>query len=317
MSRTGLAGSKLPTAKRCNLHALSAFLLRNPFPEPGPKRPADGPETGATKDVSMPLTLDPKTRDFYRGAMSRIREAGIPFLVGGAYAMERYTGIERHTKDFDVFVRQADVERVLGLFATTGFRTEMTHPHWLGKVYHEDAFVDVIFGSGNAVVAVDDEWFAHAVPDEVLGFPVGLCPVEEILWSKSYVMERERFDGADVAHLLRACGPTLDWDRLIRRVGPDWRILLAHLVLFGFIYPAERLAIPEAVMAELLARLQGELGSASTEESVCFGALLSRSQYLIDLRSWGYADARLEPRGRMSQAEIDHWTEAIEQDGTF
>ncbi|MHC5542263.1 nucleotidyltransferase family protein [Singulisphaera rosea] len=265
----------------------------------------------------MPLTLDPKTSDFYRGAMARMSKAGISFLVGGAYAMERYTGIERHTKDFDVFVRPPDVDPALALFAEGGFRTEMTHPHWLGKVYHEDAFVDVIFGSGNGVVAVDEEWFEHAVPDEVLGFPVGLCPAEEILWSKSYVMERERFDGADVAHLLRACGPNLDWGRLVRRFGPDWRILLAHLVLFGFIYPAERLAIPERVMADLLARLQGELGSTSTEESACFGTLLSRSQYLIDLRSWGYADARLEPKGRMSQADIDHWTGSIERDGTF
>ena len=31
----------------------------------------------------------------------------MPFLVGGAYAFARYTGIERHTKDFDVFVRAA------------------------------------------------------------------------------------------------------------------------------------------------------------------------------------------------------------------
>ena len=40
-----------------------------------------------------------------------------PFLVGGAYAFARYTGIERHTKDFDVFVRPRDFDRALDAFA--------------------------------------------------------------------------------------------------------------------------------------------------------------------------------------------------------
>lgn len=43
-----------------------------------------------------------------------------------------------------------------------------------------------------------------AAAGDVLGIPVQLCPPEEMLWSKSYVMERERYDGAEVMHLLRA-----------------------------------------------------------------------------------------------------------------
>ena len=61
-------------------------------------------------------------------------------------------------------------------------------------------------------------------------------------------MERERYDGADVAHLLRAHGDRLDWPRLLRRFGPHWRVLLSHLVLFGFIYPGERALVPAWVM---------------------------------------------------------------------
>src|SRR5438874_7887055 len=108
----------------------------------------------------MPLLLDDCTREFYRRAMNALAETGIRFLVGGAYAMERYTGIERHTKDLDLFVRPIDAPRVLEQFAAAGYRTELTHPHWLGKVYCEDAFVDVIFRSGNAVAEVDEGWFA-------------------------------------------------------------------------------------------------------------------------------------------------------------
>jgi hypothetical protein len=265
----------------------------------------------------MPLELDARTQEFYCLAMRDLREAGIPFLVGGAYALERYTGIERHTKDFDIFVRPSDAGRVLDLFRARGYRAELTHPHWLGKVYSEDAFVDVIFRSGNGVAEVDDEWFEYAVAEEVLGIAVGLCPVEEILWSKGFVMERERFDGADMAHLLRACAEQLDWERLLCRFGPHWRVLLSHLILFGFVYPAERAKIPEWVMNDLLTRLRAELVDAPSRERVCQGTLLSRSQYLMDVELWGYEDARLEPRGRMSLEEIALWTKAIERDGTL
>jgi len=154
----------------------------------------------------MDPELDPRTREFYRQAILIARRSDAPFLVAGAYAMERYTGIVRHTKDFDMFVRRKDVERIFREFEAAGYRTELTFPHWLGKVYHEDAFIDLIFCTGNGVGDVDEEWFEHAVAEEVLGMSVAICPAEEIIWSKAYVMERERFDGADVAHLLLARG---------------------------------------------------------------------------------------------------------------
>lgn len=266
----------------------------------------------------MPLELDARTRDFYRLAMTALQKSSIPFLVGGAYALERYTGIERHTKDLDLFVRPGEVERIFAVFSGLGYRSELTHPHWLGKVYSDDAFIDVIFRSGNGVAEVDNRWFEHSVPEQVFGLDVGLCPVEEILWSKGFVMERERFDGADMAHLLHARAETLDWARLLDRFGADWRVLLSHLTLFGYVYPAERSKIPAWVMKDLLARLRDELEvpDPKPRERTCQGTLLSRSQYLFDLERWGYQDARLEPRGLMTSTEITLWTKAIERDGS-
>jgi len=75
---------------------------------------------------------------------------------------------------------------------------------------------------------------------------------------KAYIMERERFDGADIAHILQSYAERLDWPHLVRRFGPDWRVLLSHLVLFGYIYPSERDKIPNAIMSDLIARLQSE-----------------------------------------------------------
>jgi hypothetical protein len=243
--------------------------------------------------------------------MRTLGEAGVPFLVGGAYALLNYAGIERHTKDFDVFVRPADCRRALGALAAMGCRTEMAFPHWLGKAYRGDDFIDVIFSSGNALATVDGAWFEHAVAAEVLDRPARLVPPEEMIWQKCYIQERERYDGADIAHIIRAVGRDLDWRRLLARFGPYWRVLFGHLVLFGFVYPSERDRVPAWVIDDLTTRLLAEVAAAPPREKVCQGTLLSREQYLIDLERWGYADARERPLGRMSRADIAHWTRAI------
>jgi hypothetical protein len=262
---------------------------------------------------SCPPHLDPLTWTFYRECMTALNGAGAPYLVGGAYAYERYTGIERHTKDFDIFCRRQDAEAILDVLMRLGCRTEMTYPHWLGKAYHPPTgdFIDVIHSSGSGIAVVDEEWFANSVPATVLGIPARLCPAEEIIWSKAFIMERERYDGNDVAHLLHASGQTLRWDRLLRRFGDNWRVLFAHLVLFGFIYPAERDHVPHWVLEELQARLTRETALAPPTELLCNGTLLSRQQYLVDVAEWGYRDARLQPDVHMSPRDIAQWTSAI------
>ena len=163
---------------------------------------------------------------FYRHVLETMHVAGVRFLVGGAWALERFTGISRLTKDIDLFVVPAERDAALRALAAIGYETEVTSPVWLAKARCGDDFVDVIFSSGNGIATVDDDWFVHAVAGEVLGVRVKLCPAEEMIWSRSWVMERERYDGADVAHLIRAHGLGMDWQRLLARFGPYWRVLL-------------------------------------------------------------------------------------------
>jgi hypothetical protein len=261
------------------------------------------------------VLLDPDSRDFYVRSMKILEDANVPFLVGGAYALARYTGIERHTKDFDLFLRRRDFDRAAEALAEAGYETELTFPHWIGKAYQGEDFVDLIFSAGNGVAEVDDLWFEHAVPEVVLGVNVGLIPAEEMIWSKGLIMERERFDGADVAHMIKNVGLQLDWPRLIGRYGEYWRALYAHLILFGFIYPSRRSNVPAWVMRELASRLTEEVDSPDHEDKICFGTIISRQQYLLDIDQWGFEDARLHPRGTMTAAEIAHWTKGIEVDG--
>jgi hypothetical protein len=254
------------------------------------------------------------TATFYRDALALMVESPIPFLVGGAFALQRYTGLARDTKDIDIFVRPADVPRTLRTFERTGYITELPFPHWLAKTHNGEYFMDIIFCSGNGIAVVDDEWFAAATNAEVMGLPVKLAPVEETIWSKAFIMERERFDGADVAHLLHATANTLDWQRLLRRFDGHWPVLLSHLVLFGYIYPSRRAVIPDWVMTHMIERLQTER-TASTEP-VCRGTYLSRAQYLPDITDWGYQDARVRPEGPMSAEDADIWTTAAIDDDT-
>lgn len=251
----------------------------------------------------------PHTFRFYRHALDIMQNSGVPFLVGGAYAFSFYTGIVRHTKDFDLFLRRSDVARALHAFNQAGYPAEIVFSHWLAKAYRGDDFVDIIFSSGNSMCPVDDTWFDNAVTGEVLGVKALLMPVEEMIWQKAFIMERERFDGADVNHLLHSRGRQLDWDRLLARFGPHWRVLLAHLILFGFVYPGERDIVPASVLRDLTGRLHTEPASTETESSFQ-GTLLSRTQYLTDTEQWGYADARLEPLGSMTEEQVAAWTNA-------
>ena len=254
--------------------------------------------------------LDEEILDFYRDCLRALYRGKVPFLVGGACALAHYAGVMRNTHDLDVFVRRKDCKRALQALSGAGYHAHLTFPHWLGKAMLGDGYVDVIFSSGNGIVNVDDEWFEHAVPGIVLGLPVGLCPPEEIIWSKSFIMERERCDAADVAHILQALAPSLDWRRLIDRFGEHWRVLLGHLVLYDFVYPSER-KVPAWVMRELLGRAMSEIDAEPAAEKLCQGTLLSRGQYLVDVDHWGYEDARLVPRGTMTQEDVAWWTACI------
>jgi len=247
---------------------------------------------------------------FHRRSVVALQDADIPFLIGGAYVVEVYAGVSRETKDFDLYVRPQHVDLALDALKRAGYKTEKTFPHWLAKAERGRDCIDLIFRSGNGLCEVDDSWFERAHNRNFLDMQVKLCAPEEMIWMKGYIMERERFDGADIEHIVQSCADKLDWAHLVRRFGPDWRVLLSHLVLFGYIYPGERDKIPSAIMDDLVVRLGSEQRTTG-DERICNGTLLSRKQYLMDIKERGFRDARLQPRVHMNAKDIAHWTKAI------
>jgi predicted nucleotidyltransferase len=267
---------------------------------------------------TMPLApsledeVAPDTAAFYSRALRVLVDAGVPFLVGGAFAHACFTGIRRSTKDLDLFIRREDLDRVNVLMDAEGWRSELTYPHWLAKVYAGEDFIDLIFNSGNGLTPVDDRWFRDNAEADILGVPVRIANMEDGLLSKAFIMERERYDGADIAHLLQANAERVDWPLLVERFGAHWRVLLAHLSLFGYIYPGERHRIPQWVMQALLDRMAAEIARPPAQDPhVCAGTLLSREQYLHDVERLGYIDGRLTPVSTMTPEDVATWTDAI------
>lgn len=263
---------------------------------------------------------DAEAEVFYREALACLHRSGVPFLLGGAYALAHYTGIVRRTKDLDIFIRPADCGRVLRAFEDEGYETEVTDADWLAKAHRDPHFIDIIFSSGNSIATVDDGWFEHATFVRALGWEVKITPVEEMIWSKAFVMERDRFDGADVLHLILKRGKRIDWTRLLERMGENWPVLLAHLVLYLYCYPSEREAVPLWVLDCLQKRLRTEREGGNDRERVCRGTLLSRLQYRTDVDDWSFNSPARTPVGLVlavhpPEEELEHAAETQQQEG--
>lgn len=275
-------------SRECKSQGLKPVPTFGPMETRHPNHPGDmGPDASLASRNRSTEELNTRSR-----AIELLVNAGVPFLVGGAYAYATYTGIYRDTKDLDLFPRKRDAARALEVLEKDGWRTERADEVWLYKAYKGDYFVDFIFSSGNGVATVDDEWFVHARPARVFGHRCLVSPPEEMIWSKAFVNERERYDGADVNHLLLKAGPTMDWERLMRRFDRYWEVLLSHLMLFRFSYPCERDTVPAWVMTDLLSRTVDTLKEGNWCDRLCRGNLISRVNYTVDIHHWGYGDGR-------------------------
>lgn len=235
------------------------------------------------------MILTEEARSFYAEALEALNETGARFMLGGGFAMFHYTGIYRETKDLDIFCKPSEYPKILKFFGDKGYKTELTDARWLAKVFKGDYFIDIIFDTVNNICKVDDTWYEHAETTEVAGIEVLIVPAEELLWCKHYVINRERFDGSDINHILLKRGKSLDWKRLLFRLDQHWHLLLAHIIMFQFVYPSEyREIIPKWLFDELMSRANQQYDIPSSQERVCRGPVIDNTQYEVDIREWDY-----------------------------
>jgi hypothetical protein len=226
---------------------------------------------------------------FYKEALAVLHESGVPFMLGGAFSLFHHTGIYRDTKDLDVFCKQSDYPKILKFFAEKGYRTDLYDVRWIAKVYKGDYFIDIIFNTVNNICRVDDSWLERAVKAQFVGMDVLFLAAEELLFCKLYVQNRERYDGADLNHILLKTGKALDWKRLLFYMDPHWHLLLAQLLQFQFVYPSEyHEIIPKWLFDELMRRAHEQYDLPSPYEKVCRGPIIDQTQYEIDVKEWNY-----------------------------
>jgi len=226
---------------------------------------------------------------FYEEALNLLIESGAPFMLGGAFAMFHYTGIYRDTKDLDIFCKPSDYPRIMKFFAERGFKTDLYDVRWLCKIYKGDYFIDIIFDTVNNICRVDDTWLEHAPKARFANCDVRMLPAEELVFCKIYVQNRERYDGADVNHILLKAGKNFDWKRLLFRLDPHWHILLSQILQFQFVYPSEyHDIIPRWLFEELMKRAHEQYDLPPAFEKVCRGPMIDQTQYEVDIKQWNY-----------------------------
>lgn len=226
----------------------------------------------------------PEQEKLFRAVLLILNERKVPYAVSGAFALHEHTGIWRDTKDLDVFMGADQVERTLEILRDHGFKTEVTDPIWLCKVRQGEYYVDLISGMSNAVIRVDQSWVDRGFDCEVLGVPARVLAPEELIASKIFVTFRERFDGADIAHVIYAAGHSMDWNRLLSLVGEHWPMLFLALVLFHYVYPSSN-AVPMQVWDELLARFRDDIDHPDLEAPFR-GSLVDEKMFAIDVNEW-------------------------------
>jgi len=258
---------------------------------PPPRRSGGKNSGGAAMRVKAEPQLETaELQAFYAEAVAELGRSGIPFLVGGTYAVSAYTGISRPTKDMDVFCKAGDYARILARFKERGYEILSEDDRWIGKIRRGEHFLDVIFASSNGTMPVGDSWFHHARRIELFGTPVELVAPTELVWSKVFIQLRHRYDGPDVLHIILQAHDGIDWRRLLGHMEVHWEVLLVHLLNFRWVYPSERDKVPEWLMDELLDRLKNQRQLPPPQMKICRGRMYSRVDYEIDVREWGFAD---------------------------
>lgn len=232
----------------------------------------------------------PEAVDFYVMCLKLLTESGIPFLLSGTYALSCYTGITRPTKDLDVFCKASDAPRILAFFKERGFAIEVEDERWIGKVWKDEHFFDVIYNISTASIPVTDEWFREAYEVEVYGTRVRITPPTEFILSKLFLQDRYRYDGADVAHVILKKHGEIDWHRLLTAMELYWEVLLIHILNFRFVYPTYRDLVPRWLFDELLDRLKAQAEMPPAQMKICRGRLFSPRDYITDIVQWGFAD---------------------------
>jgi len=191
----------------------------------------------------------------YRDAIAAARTTGLPFMLGGGFALAAYTGRWRNTKDIDFYVlpkqRQAFIDAITEAGFVDYYGQVPYDRGWIYRGFRDGTIVDLIWSMANRRAEAQPSWFEDSTSVEVRGEPLKVIAAEELLWCKMYVMQRDHSDWSDVLNLLYAVAPNLDWRRVLENLEEDLPIMRALLTLFGWLCPSRASELPESLKQRL------------------------------------------------------------------
>jgi hypothetical protein len=186
----------------------------------------------------------------YDEVLDEILSRGIPFAVGGAFAVATYTDCWRNTKDLDLYVLPEHRDKLIAVLTDLGFGdyfdTKGYDRWWIYRAVRDENIVDVIWAMANHRQQIDELWMSG--PEVNLrGRTLKVLPAEALLWDKLYIMQRDRCDWGDVLNLLYSAGASVDWEMLLGRIGEDLPLMAGALSVFRWVAPGRAAELPECV----------------------------------------------------------------------
>jgi hypothetical protein len=183
------------------------------------------------------------------------KQRGLRFAVSGGFATSFYSALWRNTKDLDFCVLPRDRDAMVQVTRDAGLHDlhdEKPYDRgWIYRATERGIIADIIWQLANYRGEVDEAWVDAGPEVTIHGETLRLVPPEEMIWSKIYVVQRERCDFPDIVNILYACGAELDWPCLLERLRGEERLLASVLSIFAWLAPGRANLIPEAVWQKL------------------------------------------------------------------
>ncbi len=204
------------------------------------------------------LDMDGQEAELFRQAINALNVAGVPYVIGGAFAVYHYGGLWRNTNDLDVYVEREKVSEAALVLMREGFLDcgEMAagDRDWIYHTKKEEVIVDVIWHSPTGLPVFGPGQYERAPHGEFLGLPTRFLPADDLVLAKIFTMNLHRCDWPDVLRIVRSCPEQFDWQYLVDCMGEHWPVLLSFIILFDWLYPSDVCCIPVWMREELLAR---------------------------------------------------------------
>lgn len=199
-----------------------------------------------------------------------------PFIVGGAIALASYTKRWRNTKDLDLYIFPEQQHEIASLLEQIGFRDLFEEKpydrRWIYRATRQGMIIDLIWRFANLHAELDETWFNNACPVLIREESVNILGPEELIWSKLFIIQRERCDWPDVLNLFQATHTKMDWNHLVHRLHGDLPLLDAAISVYEWMWPGEPLAIPPGLRRHIKRKALRKVSSPRV--------------HLLDTRDW-------------------------------